>query len=324
SGTRTWNRVNSSTCDQRQERLALSDCPIQNEGSGDFAFAGVVGSGSVLQPSTWIKAIDGGKDQDWYHNSCTHTNYEWESWWRLDLQQKYKVNMVVVYGRSDCCKERMNGLEVRVGDSPNNHNPACGTITDYNITTTPFCCNGMEGRYISAVIPGRSEYLHLCEVEVYGEPAGPASINIARSGEATQSSTLIYLAISSVASNAIDGGKDQKWSHGSCSHTNYDWEPWWRLDLKQKQSVYVIKVYGRSDSFLWRLQDLEVRIGDSPDNNNPLCGMITNYTNPITTFCCNGLAGRYVSAVIPGRSERLTLCEIEVYNGTMTENDVCW
>ncbi|XP_018430880.1 PREDICTED: fucolectin-like [Nanorana parkeri] len=150
-----------------------------------------------------------------------------------------------------------------------------------------------------------------------------SAVNIARSGEATQSSTYVS-GVSSVASNAIDGRKDQDWNHNSCTATNEDWEPWWRLDLKQKQSVYVIKVYARSDRFLERLKDLEVRIGDSPDNNNPLCGTITNYNIITTTFCCNGLAGRYVSTVIPGRSECLTLCEVEVYNGTMTENDVCW
>lgn len=31
-----------------------------------------------------------------------------------------------------------------------------------------FQCNGMDGRYVNVVIPGREEYLSLCEVEVYG------------------------------------------------------------------------------------------------------------------------------------------------------------
>lgn len=34
-----------------------------------------------------------------------------------------------------------------------------------------FVCNGMEGRYVNIVIPGRKEYLTLCEVEVHGEPS---------------------------------------------------------------------------------------------------------------------------------------------------------
>ena len=29
----------------------------------------------------------------------------------------------------------------------------------------------MEGRYVNIVIPGRKEYLTLCEVEVNGEPS---------------------------------------------------------------------------------------------------------------------------------------------------------
>ena len=37
-----------------------------------------------------------------------------------------------------------------------------------------FQCNGIEGRYVNIVIPGRREYLTLCEVEVYGYSIGDA------------------------------------------------------------------------------------------------------------------------------------------------------
>ncbi|KAM9404079.1 fucolectin-7-like, partial [Salvelinus alpinus] len=36
--------------------------------------------------------------------------------------------------------------------------------------SSTFQCNGMEGRYVNVVLPGRSEYLTVCEVEVYGSP----------------------------------------------------------------------------------------------------------------------------------------------------------
>ena len=39
-------------------------------------------------------------------------------------------------------------------------------------TSQTFVCNGMEGRYVNIVIPGRQEYLTLCEVEVTGQPSG--------------------------------------------------------------------------------------------------------------------------------------------------------
>ena len=39
-------------------------------------------------------------------------------------------------------------------------------------TSKTFKCDGMKGRYVSIVIPGRKEFLTLCEVEVYGEVDG--------------------------------------------------------------------------------------------------------------------------------------------------------
>eukprot|EP00079_Xenopus_tropicalis_P031251 XP_017945022.1 PREDICTED: putative olfactory receptor 13C6 [Xenopus tropicalis] len=36
--------------------------------------------------------------------------------------------------------------------------------------TQAFECNGMVGRFVTIVIPGRQTYLQMCEVQVYGEP----------------------------------------------------------------------------------------------------------------------------------------------------------
>lgn len=43
------------------------------------------------------------------------------------------------------------------------------------------------------------------------------------------------------------------------------------------------------------------------------CGTITD-TGPgsTSTVCCRGLRGRYVTVTVPGREERLSLCEVEV------------
>ncbi|KAM4028459.1 fucolectin-like isoform 1-T2 [Anomaloglossus baeobatrachus] len=115
-------------------------------------------------------AIDGRKDTDFNRESCTHTNLETNPWWRLNLTQSYEISNVVLTNRQDCCKERLMGAEVRVGNSPDNNNPVCGNVTDVSSATLSFCCQGMEGQYVSVVIPGRSKYLTLCEVEVYGDP----------------------------------------------------------------------------------------------------------------------------------------------------------
>ncbi|XP_040208113.1 fucolectin-like [Rana temporaria] len=153
--------------------LGLARCCSIHPGDTNIARSGEASQSSDLlfEPIGYAKkAIDGVTDTNWYHGFCSHTNAEPSPWWKVDLKQKYKVNVVVVIGRSDCCMERMKDAEVRIGNSPDNNNPVCGKVTQLSDPTTALCCNGMEGQYVSVVIPGLNEFLHLCEVEVYGDP----------------------------------------------------------------------------------------------------------------------------------------------------------
>ncbi|XP_072269367.1 pentraxin fusion protein-like [Pyxicephalus adspersus] len=152
--------------------LSLAWCCSPVPGATNIARNGEASQSSnyLSNPNDASLAIDGSKNIDWNYGFCSHTRQDKAPWWRLDMKQSYRVNVVVVSGRSDCCLERLKGAEVRIGDSPNNNNPVCDTITDISGPITSFCCNGMEGRYLSIVIPGRYEYLSVCEVEVYGDP----------------------------------------------------------------------------------------------------------------------------------------------------------
>ncbi|XP_077349869.1 fucolectin-6-like [Lithobates pipiens] len=147
----------------------------------------------------------------------------------------------------------------------------------------------------------------------------PGAFNIARTGEASQSSDYHGATPIGYAYKAIDSVKDTNWYNGFCSHTNNDQSPWWRLDMKRKYKVNAVVVTGRSDGAAERLIGAEVRIGNSPDNNNPVCGKVTKITNPTSTFSCDEMEGQYVSVVIPGRSEYLHLCEVEVYGHPVAE-----
>ncbi|CAI5778802.1 Hypothetical predicted protein [Podarcis lilfordi] len=125
---------------------------------------------------TASKAVDGNCGGDWYKTgSCTHTQLDTEPWWHVDLGQQYAISAVVVKNRGDCCGKRLQGAEIRVGDSvadQGKSNPLCGTITDTSLgSVSTLYCNWLKGRYVSIHIPGRAEYLTLCEVEVYGTKA---------------------------------------------------------------------------------------------------------------------------------------------------------
>ncbi|ROL41363.1 Fucolectin-5, partial [Anabarilius grahami] len=140
----------------------------------NVALGGVAAQSSLYGNGFAFNAIDGNKDGVYSHGSCTHNMDDLNPWWRLDLLKRHNVFSVVITNRADAVPERINGAEIRIGNSLDNNgndNPRCATISSIPAGfSTSFKCNGMEGRYINIVVPGRKEYLTLCEVEVYGSP----------------------------------------------------------------------------------------------------------------------------------------------------------
>ncbi|XP_062278424.1 uncharacterized protein LOC133983374 [Scomber scombrus] len=301
----------------RKEYLTLCEVEVYGEPSAgtNIARGGKVTQSTLYGKAVPERAIDGNRASNWGQGSCTHTQKNLKPWWRLDLQKSYKIHTVTITNRKDCCQNRINGAEIRIGNSLSdngNANPRCTVISSIPAgNTKTFQCNGMVGRYVNIVIPGRKEYLTLCEVEVYGEPS--AGTNIARGGKVTQS-TLYGKA---VPERAIDGNRASNWGQGSCTHTQKNLKPWWRLDLQKSYKIHTVTITNRKDCCQNRINGAEIRIGNSLSDNgnaNPRCTVISSIPAGNTkTFQCNGMVGRYVNIVIPGRKEYLTLCEVEVY-----------
>ncbi|KAI4903210.1 hypothetical protein NFI96_030955, partial [Prochilodus magdalenae] len=140
----------------------------------NVALGGRAAQSSLYDRGFPANAIDGNRDAAYVHGSCTRTVKELSPWWRLDLLNRHKVFNITVTPSLGAHSVQPKGAEIRIGDSLENHgnrNPRCGVIgTARRDPTFTFNCKGMEGRYINIVIPGRSESLSLCEVEVYGAP----------------------------------------------------------------------------------------------------------------------------------------------------------
>ncbi|XP_039475524.1 fucolectin-6-like isoform X2 [Oreochromis aureus] len=232
-----------------------------------------------------LNAIDGNRNSDFMAGSCTHTNEQTNPWWKVDLLQSYIITSITVTNRGDCCHERLNGLEIHIGNSLDN--------------------DGLDNPKI----------LTLCEVEIYGYPT-PTEENLALQGKATQSSLYAF----GNAFNAIDGNRNSKWEDASCTLTQKSMSPWWRLDLLKTHKVFSINIVNQ-DSLPERLNGAEIRIGDSlhnNGNNNSRCAVITSIAGDVVAkFTCNGMEGRYVNIVIPDREEFLSLCEVEVYGSRL-------
>ncbi|KAM4601258.1 fucolectin-5-like [Polymixia lowei] len=119
---------------------------------------------------------------------------------------------------------------------------------------------------------------------------------------------------------AIDGNRASNWDLASCTHTQQDLNPWWRLDLRKTRKIFTINITNRN-GVPERLNGAEIRIGNSLEDNgnsNPRCAVISSIAGGVTqSFECNRMEGRYVNIVITGRREYLTLCEVEVYGSTL-------
>ncbi|XP_076136639.1 uncharacterized protein LOC143119200 isoform X1 [Alosa pseudoharengus] len=265
-------------------------------------------------------AIDGNRDPHFHHGSCTATDAQTNPWWRVDLLSPYIITSVIITNRGDCCPETLNGAQIRIGNSllnNGNNNPLATVISSIPAgRSLRFRWdNGVQGRYLNVFLHGHNKLLILCEVEVYGYPA-PNGENVALRGKATQADIFG----NGFAYNAIDGNRDSIYVHGSCSSTEAHLNPWWRVDLLQNHKVFSVIITNRV-AVPSRLNGAEIRIGNSLKQNginNPRCAVITSIPAGFSkTFECHGMEGRYVTVVIPGRVEYLTLCEVEVYGSPL-------
>ncbi|KAM7366451.1 hypothetical protein PAMP_015889 [Pampus punctatissimus] len=270
-------------------------------------------------------AIDGNRNPRFQSGSCTLTNEESNPWWRVDLQNVYKITAVMITNRDEH-ENTLDGAEIWIGTSTEANSIKtfrCAVIPHIPGGRTLYSpCSGTEGRYVTVLLPGSKKVLSLCEVEVFSVNYAYPLANVALKGDATQSSTLSFAG----ASKAIDGRRNSFYSHGFCSHTTEDeTNPWWRVDLRQTYIVTSVKVTNRGDCCAEKLDGAEIRIGNSLENNgnnNPRCVIISHIRAGKTyTYRCDGgsMEGRFVNVIIPGEKKTLTLCEVEVYASPAVE-----
>ncbi|ROL52947.1 Fucolectin-1 [Anabarilius grahami] len=269
----------------------------------------------AVQSSTYNPQVDAENAVDGNRGSCTHTNVEFNPWWRVDLGNVYSIHKVTITNRQDCCKERLKGAQIRIGnslDNKGNNNELATTLLTVLDGTETFSFESVNGRYVNIYLPGNDEILTLCEVEVF---AG----NLALGATAVQSSTYETAA----AQHAVDGNRNSIYSLGSCSNTNAERDPWWRADLLEVYEITRVSITNLGVCCAERINGAQIRIGNSLENNgnnNQLAETVVSIPLGETkTFKFNPIKGRYVNIIIPGRNEYLVLCEVEVFAGQRQE-----
>lgn len=87
--------------------------------------------------------------------------------------------------------------------------------------------------------------------------------NIAKGGNATQSSQYDDFS----PDRAIDGNRQNGWEDKSCSSTNYEKNPWWRVDLLKAFKIKGVTITISGDCCNEDMDKAEIRIGNSLDEN---------------------------------------------------------
>ncbi len=111
------------------------------------------------------KAVDGNTDGVWANSSVTHTNYDNQAWWQVDLGSMQQIQSIDVWNRTDCCGERLTNFNVVL------LNESAGVVASNNVvgqggspTSVQF---NATARYVKVQLVG-TNYLSLAEVQVWG------------------------------------------------------------------------------------------------------------------------------------------------------------
>lgn len=86
----------------------------------NLAVKGKATQSSLYEHGIAYNSIDGNRASKWEDGSCSCTYRNFEPWWRLDLGKTCKVFSLKITN-SDAYPERLNGAEIRIGDSLDNN-----------------------------------------------------------------------------------------------------------------------------------------------------------------------------------------------------------
>ena len=143
--------------------------------------------------------------------------------------------------------------------------------------------------------------------------------NIAAHKLASQSS----IAYGGDASRAVDGNRDNAWSHRSVTHTDFQDHSWWKVDLEKEESVGTVRIYNRGDGNVAnRLSNFDVILLDKDGKEAARQHVDSLNNQPTVDVQFTGVNARYVKIELNKSKTPLSLAEVEVYRSVKEEKVV--
>lgn len=140
--------------------------------------------------------------------------------------------------------------------------------------------------------------------------------NIARGKQASQSST----AYGGAATRAVDGNVDSDYGHHSVTHTNFEDNAWWQVDLGKTENVGKVKLYNRGDGDVAnRLSNFDVVLLNEAKQEvaRQHFDSLNGKAELEVFFTAKG--ARYVKVELKTKNTPLSLAEVEVFRSATTQ-----
>jgi len=272
------------------------------------------------------KAVDGNTDGIYADGSVTHTQYNTNPWWQVDLGAFCQIDAIEVWNRMDVAQDRLADFYVFVSNTPFTSTDPAETASQPGVWSQHVVVPGglrpnvlleadTQGRYVRIQLADVS-YLSLAEVKVFGEALSLGS-NVAVGKTASQSST----GWDGSADRAVDGNTDGDYANGSVTHTQYDVNAWWQVDLGGSYQIDAIEIWDRTDAMPDRLDDFYIFISDTPfTSTDPVvtasqAGVWSQHVVGIplpSMQVLAGTVGRYVRIQLAD-TDYLSLAEVKVF-----------
>ena len=247
------------------------------------------------------KAVDGNTNGNFENQSVTHTDFQSKPWWQVDLDSEETIRQINIYNRTDTASDRLSNFHVILLDSFGNEIER-KRISALTNTAAQIAIDYKKARYVRIELEGNNA-LSLAEVQVL------RAENIAWKKQATQSST----AYGGNANRALDGNTNSSYSQNSVTHTNFEKQAWWQVDLGRSEQVGLVRLFNRGDGELAkRLSNFDVILYDEKGQEVSK-HFVKQLTSNQLDVQFNGKIGRYVRVQLRHEQQALSLAEVEVF-----------
>ncbi len=288
----------------------------------DLALGKAARQSSTLFGADATRAVDGNQDGQFWDGSVTHTDFDLNAWWEVDLGSVQQIGQIEIANRTDCCGDRLSPFMVIVADIP----IIDSDITDADAQAYPGIMRtritagpqdryripiNRSGRYVRVALLSQN-YLHLAEVMVF------EGRNLARGRTVTQSST----ASGGDASHAVDGNTDGTFGNGSVAATNYEYHASWQVDLGAVHPIREIDVWNATTccSTAVPRPGFFIFVSENPITVDPITtaapGVVGFYNGTVVgspiAFPTISVSARYVM-IESEATDSLSLAEVQVF-----------